>query len=131
LIINRAIRRTQGAYVVHPGQTGADKRLESFHEVLPGLGAFALRPGMGITVLETFLRDVASHVSDRSSAREQHSFHTWQTYESAVATTASAQRATYSVVSEKTTGGLLRATPLRKPLLWWAGSRVQTTCNGF
>lgn len=109
-----AIRRTQGAYVVYPGQTGADKRLESFHEVLPGLGAFALRPGMGTTVLETFLRDVVSHVADRASAREQHSFHTWKTYQTAVAPTVQAHRATYSVVSEKAADGRLRAAPLRE-----------------
>jgi len=109
-----AIRRTQGAYVIYPGQAGADKRLESFHEVLPGLGAFALRPGMGTTVLESFLRDVVSHVADRASAREQHSFHTWQTYESAVANTAQVQREAYSVVSEKAAGSQLRAAPLRE-----------------
>ncbi|NCP83155.1 MAG: DUF2357 domain-containing protein [Rhodoferax sp.] len=115
-----AIRRTQGAYVIYPGQAGADKRLESFHEVLPGLGAFALRPGMGTTVLESFLRDVVSHVADRASAREQHSFHTWQTYESAVANTAQVQREAYSVVSEKAAGSQLRAAPLRETLWWWA-----------
>ncbi|MDO8319088.1 DUF2357 domain-containing protein [Rhodoferax sp.] len=109
-----AIRRTQGAYVIYPGQTGADRRLESFHEVLPGLGAFALRPGMGTAVLEAFLRDVVSHVADRASAREQHSFHTWQTYQTAVAPTVQAQRASYSVVSEKAADGRLRAAPLRE-----------------
>lgn len=109
-----AIRRTQGAYVVYPGQTGADKRLESFHEVLPGLGAFALRPGMGTAVLETFLRDVVSHVSDRASVREQNSFHTWQTYQTPPPPTAQEQRAAYSVVPEKTTAGNVRNTPLRE-----------------
>jgi hypothetical protein len=109
-----AIRRTQGAYVIYPGQPGADKRLASFHEVLPGLGAFALRPGSGTAVLEAFLRDVVSHVADRASAREQHSFHTWKTYETAVAPTAQAQRATYSVVPEKATDGQVRTAPLRE-----------------
>jgi len=109
-----AIRRTQGAYVIYPGQPGADKRLASFHEVLPGLGAFALRPGSGTAVLEAFLRDVVSHVADRASAREQHSFHTWQTYERAVAPTVQAQRATYSVVPEKAADGHVRAAPLRE-----------------
>lgn len=109
-----AIRRTQGAYVVYPGQPGADKRLESFHEVLPGLGAFALRPGVNTSVLETFLRDVVNHVADRASAREQHSFHTWQTYESAVAPSVKEQRATYSIVPEKAADGQQRAAPLRE-----------------
>ncbi len=109
-----AIRRTQGAYVVYPGQPRADKRLESFHEVLPGLGAFALRPGVDTSVLETFLRDVVNHVADRASAREQHSFHTWQSYKTAAALTVQAQRATYSVVPEKAADGQQRAAPLRE-----------------
>ena len=109
-----AIRRTQGAYVVYPGQVGADKRLESFHEVLPGLGAFALRPGVGTTVLEAFLRDVVSHVADRASAREQHSFHTWQTYQTALPPSVQEQRAAYLVVPEKATAGNVRNTPLRE-----------------
>jgi predicted component of viral defense system (DUF524 family) len=109
-----AIRRTQGAYVIYPGQSGADKRLESFHEVLPGLGAFALRPGMGTQALEAFLHDVVNHVADRASAREQHSFHTWQTYERAENPTAQDRRASYAVVPEKTTDGLVRAAPVRE-----------------
>ena len=109
-----AIRRTQGAYVVYPGQVGADKRLECFHEVLPGLGAFALRPGTGTDVLEKFLRDVVSHVADRASAREQHSFHTWQTYQTAQPNTVQEQRAAYLVVPEKATGGNVRTKPLRE-----------------
>ncbi len=120
-----AIRRTQGAYVVYPGEAGADKRLESFHEVLPGLGAFALRPGMGTVVLETFLRDVVNHVADRASAREQHSFHTWQTYQTAQVPSAQEQRASYFVVPEKITGAVLRSAPLRETFVvvgWVKGS---------
>lgn len=109
-----AIRRTQGAYVIYPGQLGADKRLESFHEVLPGLGAFSLRPGVGTTVLEAFLRDVVSHVADRASAREQHSFHTWQTYETAQPPSVQEQRTAYIVVPEKAATGNVRNTPLRE-----------------
>jgi len=109
-----AIRRTQGAYVVYPGQVGADKRLESFHEVLPGLGAFALRPGIGTAVLEAFLRDVVSHVADRASAREQHSFHTWKIYQTALPPTVQEQRAAYLVVPEKAAAGNVRNTPLRE-----------------
>lgn len=35
-----AIRRTQGAYVLYPGDL--PKRWEGFHEILPGLGAFPI-----------------------------------------------------------------------------------------
>ena len=109
-----AIRRTQGAYVVYPGQVGADKRMESFHEVLPGLGAFALRPGVGTTVLETFLRDVVTHVADRATAREQLSFHTWQAYQTERPPSAQEHRAAYLVVPEKALAGNVRNTPLRE-----------------
>ena len=109
-----AIRRTQGAYVVYPGQAGDNKRLQSFHEVLPGLGAFALRPGSGTQMLETFLRDVVSHVADRASAREQNSFHTWKIYETARPQTAQEQRAAYLAVPEKEAVGKLRTAPPRE-----------------
>ena len=112
-----AIRRTQGAYVIYPGQAGADKRLESFHEVLPGLGAFALRPGLGTNALEVFLRDVVSHVANRASAREQSSFHTWRTYEahqSSTPSVAQEESARYGVAPEKAVGSALRAAPLRE-----------------
>ena len=37
-----AIRRTGDAYVLYPGSE--DKQLRGFYEILPGLGAFAIRP---------------------------------------------------------------------------------------
>ena len=40
-----AIRRTSGAYVLYPGGDEAPTRHAQYHEVLPGLGAFVLRPG--------------------------------------------------------------------------------------
>ncbi len=39
-----AIRRTAGAYVLYPGKPGDGQMFQGFHEVLPGLGAFAIRP---------------------------------------------------------------------------------------
>ena len=119
-----AIRRTQGAYVIYPGEPGDDKRLNAFHEVLPGLGAFALRPGAGAQAIEAFMRDVVSHVADRASAREQNSFHTWQAYEAALPPTAQDQRAAYLVVPEKASAGNVRITPLRETfvVVGWAKS---------
>ena len=73
-----AIRRSHGAYVLYPGDTG--KALRGFHEVLPGLGAFALRPGGGTGALAAFLGDVVAHVCNRASAREAQSFSVLQTY---------------------------------------------------
>jgi hypothetical protein len=73
-----AIRRTQGAYVLYPGD--ADLPLRGFHEVLPGLGAFALRPGGGSAAVAGFLAEVVAHVCNRASAREQQSFATYLNY---------------------------------------------------
>ena len=74
-----AIRRSHGAYVLYPGTAG--KKLQGFHEVLPGLGAFALRPGGGTMELAAFLRDVVAHACNRASAAEQQSFAVLRTYQ--------------------------------------------------
>lgn len=74
-----AIRRTHGAYVIYPGTES--RRWECFHEILPGLGAFPLRPGKGELELESFLIKVAEHACYRASAREQHGYHTYKIYQ--------------------------------------------------
>jgi hypothetical protein len=38
-----AIRRTGGAYVLYPGE-GKDDPFRGFHELIPGLGAFVIKP---------------------------------------------------------------------------------------
>lgn len=73
-----AIRRTAGAYVLYPGTEAKEWR--GFHEVIPGLGAFPLRPmekGDGTDELKDFLLEVAAHVNNRATQREEQ---TWQTY---------------------------------------------------
>jgi hypothetical protein len=75
LAYNEAIRRTCGAFVLYPGTEVAEiyslakdrKRSVFFRyeEVIPGVGAFALRPTtdeQGSTNLECFLRDVMREV---------------------------------------------------------------------
>jgi predicted component of viral defense system (DUF524 family) len=67
-----AIRRTGGAYILYPG-TDNQKPLKGFHEVIPGLGAFAIRPcheNNGITELSKFIDSVINHLLDRASQRE-------------------------------------------------------------
>jgi len=72
-----AIRRSSGAYVLYPGlpSTPATEAFYEFHELLPGLGAFALRPtadgaAHGLNGLRTFIRDILEHVaSDLSDDR--------------------------------------------------------------
>ncbi len=66
-----AIRRSYGAYVLYPGSRNAqDQTWTYYHEIVPGLGAFVLRPGdegLGIT---SFLKDLVEHCSTAGSARE-------------------------------------------------------------
>lgn len=42
---NDAIRRTIGSYVLYPGDAENSKIFNKYHELLPGLGAFAVPPG--------------------------------------------------------------------------------------
>ncbi len=75
-----AIRRSAGAYVIYPGDEQRAPFMEH-HEVLPGLGAFPLRPGptgpVGASALDRFLEDVLDHVSDRATQHERSRF--WRT----------------------------------------------------
>lgn len=67
-----AIRRTGGAYVLYPGSES--KKLCGFHELLPGLGAFSLRPenlNSGTRDITLFLRDLVKLLCDRISQWEQ------------------------------------------------------------
>lgn len=63
-----AIRRSYGAYVLYPGSVG--RQWTGFHELLPGVGAFVLRPGTGNTELSKFIEDLLGHVAADSVRRE-------------------------------------------------------------
>ncbi|HEY8346163.1 MAG TPA: DUF2357 domain-containing protein, partial [Symbiobacteriaceae bacterium] len=72
-----AIRRSAGAYVIYPGDT--TEKLLKYHELLPGLGAFALRPtrdgnGTGLEELYNFLDDVIDHVARQTTQHERARF---------------------------------------------------------
>ncbi|MBB6460468.1 DUF2357 domain-containing protein [Flammeovirga kamogawensis] len=72
-----AIRRSSGAYVIYPGKKESDK-IRSFHEILPGLGAFPLRPTrdkQGLSEIKLFIKDVIKHYLDRTSQRGSIEFH--------------------------------------------------------
>lgn len=76
-----AIRRTAGAYVLYPGDKSEKKH--GFHEILPGLGAFAIRPSKsdnGIEALKVFLREVVAHFMNRASQREKMSYKTYEAH---------------------------------------------------
>nr|WP_321230546.1 DUF2357 domain-containing protein [uncultured Psychroserpens sp.] len=67
-----AIRRTGGAYILYPGNNNEDIK-RGFHEIIPGLGAFALRPSEtnnGSEALNSFIDKIISHLLNRASQRE-------------------------------------------------------------
>lgn len=62
-----AIRRTGGAYVLYPGETSIVQK--GFHEIIPGLGAFPVRPSKlnsGIGDLKAFILEVIEHFINRA-----------------------------------------------------------------
>ena len=79
-----AIRRTAGAYILYPGTETKNKYLKTgFHELIPGLGAFAIRPSKtdnGVEQIEKFLNDVVVHFMNRASQREKISLKAYETY---------------------------------------------------
>jgi predicted component of viral defense system (DUF524 family) len=80
-----AIRRTEGAYVLFPGSNPVEsKDWLVFSEILPGLGAFALRPtaeATSIAVLGAFLREIADHVCSETTRLEQQTYHQFRIQE--------------------------------------------------
>jgi hypothetical protein len=67
-----AIRRTGGAYVLYPGE-GKDEPFRGFHELIPGLGAFVIKPNKedkDKEHLKTFIKKVVANFIDRASQRE-------------------------------------------------------------
>ncbi|MBO9616756.1 MAG: DUF2357 domain-containing protein [Dyadobacter sp.] len=80
-----AIRRTAGAYVLYPGADGKVYKRKGFHELIPGLGAFAIRPAKtdnGREELKRFLLDVVAHFQNRASQREKVAFRSFDIYNS-------------------------------------------------
>lgn len=77
-----AIRRTGGAYVLYPGTEKLE--LSGFHEIIPGLGAFAVRPSKseeGTEKLKEFISKVIQHFMNRASQREKMALKSFQVYE--------------------------------------------------
>lgn len=69
-----AIRRSAGAYIIYPGTL--EHVIKGYHEVIPGLGAFALSPsGNGyasnLPEFKAFLHDVVDNFLNRTSQREE------------------------------------------------------------
>jgi len=69
-----AIRRSGGAYILYPGDSKLNKEFQGFHEVIPGVGAFALRPnneGIASKNIQDFIDKVIANLEDVLSQREQ------------------------------------------------------------
>jgi predicted component of viral defense system (DUF524 family) len=67
-----AIRRTVGAYVLYPGE-GKNDPYRGFHELIPGLGAFVIKPNKDDKDkkhLKSFIKKVIANFIDRASQRE-------------------------------------------------------------
>ena len=69
-----AIRQSAGAYVLFPGDS--NETLNEYQELLPGLGAFRLRPAesggsTGAHALSEFLEDVLRHVAAQTTQHER------------------------------------------------------------
>jgi len=63
----------------NPGDSSRQWR--GYHEILPGLGAFPIKPGNGEQAVEKFIREIVAHTCDRATARERQSYHTFQVQE--------------------------------------------------
>ena len=65
---NEAIRRSVGSYVLYPGDDPMNEpkknRFERYHEIVPGVGAFALKPKSGDGVEPEGLPFVLQFISD-------------------------------------------------------------------
>ena len=73
---NDAIRRTVGSYVLYPGSDGKDgKRFSVYEEILPGVGAFAIRPtdvnkrelNAGEKAVQDFIKEVVAFNANPAS----------------------------------------------------------------
>ena len=80
-----AIRRSSGAYVVYPGTDPGG--YEKYHEILPGLGAFPLRPASpsggppeGASDVRTFIDEVLDQVALQTSQHERARYWTDRSY---------------------------------------------------
>lgn len=108
-----AIRRTHGAYVLYPGEMS--RQWQGYHEILPGLGAFPIKPGNGEGALTKFIQDVVAHACDRATARERQSYHVYEAQE------APATYAVLHTLPEKAAGSSRRSPPLAEThvLIGW------------
>lgn len=76
-----AIRRTAGAYILYPGNQNYQQA--GFHELLPGLGAFHIRPSSdqsGLLAFKEFVEQVVDHLANRASQQERLAHRVFNTF---------------------------------------------------
>jgi hypothetical protein len=69
-----AIRRSGGAYILYPGSSIGKNVFQGYHEIIPGVGAFALRPeneSIASNNINSFISDIIENLSDVISQRER------------------------------------------------------------
>lgn len=69
-----AIRRSGGAYILYPGTSQEGDPFRGFHEILPGVGAFSLRPnneGQASENIKQFIDKIIANLEDVLSQREE------------------------------------------------------------
>ena len=68
-----AIRRSGGAYILYPGTSYEEPPYRGFHEIIPGVGAFSVRPsneGEASENIKKFVDQVIENLEDVLSQRE-------------------------------------------------------------
>lgn len=79
---NDAIRRTYGSYILYPGDKDDPKR--RYREIIPGIGAFKLRPGDGgpdgAGAIKTFIRKIVVSLQNRLTQRERMSIYGYRVH---------------------------------------------------
>lgn len=69
-----AIRRSGGAYILYPGSSSGKNVFQGYHEIIPGVGAFALRPeneSIASININNFISDIIENLSNVISQRER------------------------------------------------------------
>ena len=69
-----AIRRTGGAYILYPGKSLVPNKFKGFHEIIPGVGAFSLRPSIeedSTKNIGDFIDEIINNLEDVLSQRER------------------------------------------------------------
>ena len=76
-----AIRRTSGAYVLYPGDEALKQK--GFHEIIPGLGAFPVKPSnpnSGTGELKAFIQEIVQHLINLCTQREKIALRNYNIY---------------------------------------------------